>query len=583
MRSQPKFARVAAFLAAGMLGALIGCSRDAPVLPVPEPADAPDGPAWFEDITERAGLNFAHHAGDLSKFYMYQCVGSGCAISDLDGDGRPDLILLTNAGPKSTSTNKLYRQLPNETFEDASAGSGLDFPGLNMGIAIGDINNDGKPDVVVTQVNGARLLLNQGGMKFADVTMEAGLSNPMWGASAAFVDYDRDGWLDLLIVNYVDYDSSWPCLASTGVKDYCSPKVFHGTASKLFRNRGGAAASQADPKKPRARFDDVTALSRIGDKTGPGLGVAVFDCDGDGWPDLFVANDGQPNYLWINKRDGTFAEEAVLRGVASTMTGLNFAGMGVALGDSDNDGLLDLYVTHLTSETNTLWKQGPKGWFRDVSADSNLTASRWRGTGFGTLMADFDNDGNLDLVVTNGRVSRGPTAEHKLGLEPHWQPYGERNQVFANLGGGKYRDISHNNPALCGYFTVGRGLACGDVDGDGAPDLLLNAAGGKARLLRNVAPKAGHWLTVRAIDPNRKREAVGAEITVTAGGVRRTRLVQSSDSFLSAGTAAAQFGLGSATAVAACEVRWPDGAREVFPGGSVDRTIELRKGSGVMK
>ena len=543
----------------------------------------PDGPPWFADVTEKVGLNFVHDPGDVSKYHMYQCVGSGCAIADLDGDDRPDLVLLTNAGPDSKSLNKLFRQKPDGTFEDVSAGSGLDFAGLNMGVAVGDVNNDGKPDLVVTQVSGSRLLLNRGGMKFADVTAAAGLNNPMWGTSIALLDYDRDGWLDVFIANYVDYDPSWPCIAATGARDYCAPKVFHGTASKLFRNRGAELAKAPDPKNPPVAFEDVTVKSRIGERPGPGLGVAVFDCDGDGWPDVFVANDGKPNHLWINKRDGTFAEEAVSRGVAYTGMGHAFAGMGVALGDLDNDGLLDLYVTHLTSETNTLWRQGPRGQFRDVSANWGLNATKRRGTGFGTLAADFDNDGFPDIAVVNGRVSREPVPKDKPGLAPHWVPYAERNQVFANTGSGKFKDVSHNSPALCGYDTVARGLACGDVDGDGALDLLVTAVGEKARVLKGVAPGRGHWVAVRAFDPTANRDAIGAEVVAVAGGVRRVRIVAGSDSYLSAGPLVAHFGLGTATAVDAFEVAWPDGTRETFPGGPADRKLELRKGAGQKK
>ncbi|MFO0806886.1 MAG: CRTAC1 family protein [Gemmataceae bacterium] len=553
-----------------LLLAACGCRNDAPPPAADPPPEKADGPAWFEDITDRAGLNFVHDPGDVAKYLMYQCVGSGCAIVDLDGDGRPDLLLLSNAGPGANSTNRLYHQKADRTFEDVSAGSGLDFAGHNMGVAVGDLDNDGRPDLILTQVNGAKVLLNRGGMRFEDVTKQSGLQNPMWGTSVAIFDFDRDGRLDVFVANYVDYDPSWPCISATGAKDYCAPKVFHGTASKLFRNRGTNPVT----------FEDATVSSRIGERAGPGLGVAVFDCDGDGWPDVFVANDGKPNHLWFNKRDGTFAEEAASRGAAMTALAQAFAGMGVALGDLDNDGLFDLYVTHLASETNTLWRQHPAGQFQEATAAWSLTATHWRGTGFGTLAADFNNDGWLDLAIANGRVAREPVPKKKPILAPHWEPYGERNQIFANTSQRSFRDISLNTPAFCGYDTVARGLACGDVDGDGLLDLLVNAVGEKARLLKGVAPERGNWIAVRAIDPRLKRDAIGARIIVRCGETIRTRLIASSDSYLSAGPLVSHFGLGSSDRVDSFEVQWPDGSRESFQGVPAGQTIELLKGRG---
>lgn len=551
---------------------LLGC-WSGPSGPVTPPGGA-DGPVWFEDITEAVGLDFVHDPGPTGTYFLPQVIGSGCAFIH-DGDGTAYLFLLQNAGPDSPSVNRLYRRRPDGRLEDVTAGSGLGVAGYNMGVAVADVNNDGRPDVLLTQYGGIRLFLNLGGGRFEDATAEAGLRNPLWGVSAAFFDYDRDGWLDLVVVNYLDYGpTKEPCVTPEGRRDFCGPNTMPGTCSRLFRNRGAAADGQPPA---RVRFEDVSGASGIGRLPGPGLGVACADFDGDGWPDIFVANDGQPNRLWINGHDGTFADEAVSRGVAYDAAGRALAGMGVALGDVDNDGLLDLYVTHLTWETNTLWKQGPRGQFRDRTRPARLASTDWRGTGFGTLLSDFNLDGAMDIAVVNGRVLGGPAPDAGRGF---WQPYAERNQLFANDGAGTFRDLSPANPPFCGHSNVARGLAVDDFDGDGAPDLLVTALAGRARLFRNVAPQRGHWLRIRALDPQRQRDAYGAEVCVQSGERRSLRLINPAQSFLSSSSPLALFGLGETTQVDSIRVHWPDGSQEAFPGGAVDRSIVLRKGEG---
>jgi hypothetical protein len=570
MRPAPALTLLAAF------GGLVvgGCaSRPAPTTPAAEPA----GPVWFEDVTDRLGVRFTHDPGPVGSYRMPQIVGTGCAVFDCDADGRLDLYLMHNVAPGSPSRNVLYRQRPDGTFEDVSAGSGLDFAGPCMGVAVGDADNDGRPDLLVTLAGGVRLFLNSGGGKFADVTDESGLRNPLWGTSAAFFDYDRDGRLDLFVVNYVDYDPSVPC-TDRGGQDYCAPKTFSGTVSRLFHNLGPAAAAGGRPAA-RARFEDVSVLSGVGTLPGPGLGVYCADLTGDAWPDVFVANDGAPNRLWVNQQNGTFKDEAISRGVAYTHMGQAFAGMGIAAGDVDNDGLIDLYVTHLASETNTFWKQGPRGLFRDRTTEHGLTATGWRGTGFGTAMADFNHDGWADLALVNGRVSKA-TPEPAPGLPTFWEPYAQRNQVLTNGGNGRFTDVSAANPAFCGVPNVGRGLACGDIDGDGAVDLVVTATAGRARVYRNVCPDRGHWLQVRAVDPRWNRDALGAEVVVTAAGQRYLRVVSAAESYLSSSSPVAHFGLGQSAAFDAVEVKWPDGLAERFPGGAADRAVPLRRGEG---
>jgi hypothetical protein len=526
---------------------------------------------WFQDITDSSGLHFVHDPGPTGTFFMPQSMGSGVACLDFDGDGLLDVYLLNFGGPSAATTNRLFRQVAPGQFEDVTAGSGTGLAGHFHGVAVGDVNNDGKPDLLLTGYGVLKLLVNQGNGTFLDQTAESGLSNLGWGVSAAFLDFDRDGWLDLFIVNYLNYDPKVECRSPEGVLDFCGPNSFPGTTSKLFRNLG-----QATPQ-----FEDVSLSSGIGKVPGPGLGVTVADFDGDGWPDIFVANDGKPNRLWMNQKNGTFVDEAVSRGAALTAMGKAYAGMGVAIGDVDGDGLLDLYVTHLGSEQNNLWKQGPRGQFRERTADFGLTASRWRGTGFGTLMADFNLNGHLDIAVANGKVFRGgPAQGTSLGF---WETYAEKNQLFVNDGSGKFQDVSESQPAFCDYWNVARGLICADFDNDGAPDLLVAPIGDRARLLRNIAPQRGNWLKVRAYDPKRNRDAYGAEVRVRAGGKEWVRLINPAESYLSSGSPIAHFGLGAAAAIEWIRVTWPDGETvqsENFPGGPANTLREVRRGEG---
>jgi enediyne biosynthesis protein E4 len=548
--------------------ALAGCERN-------EPARGA-APVWFEDVTERVGLRFVHDAGPADgTYFLPQIVGSGAALFDFDNDGRLDLYLLQNGGPASSSRNRLYHQEADGTFRDVSAGSALDIAGFNMGVAVGDVNNDGLPDVLVTQVGGARLFLNTGGGHFTDVSREAGIDNPHWATSAAFVDYDRDGWLDLVIVNYVDYDPSAHCGSAGGRPEYCHPRRFAGTVARLFRNLGPGTG----PGAARVRFEDRTLASGLGRLPGPGLGVACADFDGDGWPDIFVANDSAPNHLWINQHDGTFKEQALLRGVAQDGMGRDLGNMGVAVGDVRGSGLFDLFVTHLTDESPTLWVQHPRGLFQDHTAAAHLAATAWRGTGFGTVLADFDQDGAPDLAVVNGRVARGPPAGNPA-LSDYWNTYAQRNQLFRNVGAGTFADLSPANAPFCGPALVSRGLACGDVDGDGAPDLLVTTVAGPARLYRNCVSDRGHWLLVRALDPALHRDAYGATVTVRAGGRRRVGWVNPGQSYLCSQDPRVHFGLGTATEVEGVDVVWPDGTAESFPAARADHVLEVRKGKG---
>jgi enediyne biosynthesis protein E4 len=559
-----------------------GCKPPAPTDTSTNPGpDAPDSSLnWFEDVTNAVGLTFTHECGPTGKFFMPQAVHGGGAFFDADGDGRLDILLLQGAGPNTGVCNRLYLQTADGKFRDVSAGSGLDFDGYNMGVAIGDVDNDGRPDVLVTQYTGARLLRNEGGGKFRDITKAAGIENLQWGTSAAFVDYDRDGRLDLIVINYIDYDPSWPCTSPDGSRDFCGPRSFPGTIPRLFHNIGPGDAQPV-------RFVDVTVQAGLATKPAPGLGIYAVDLTGDGWPDLLIANDGTPNHFWVNQKDGTFKNEAMSRGIALTGNGQPMANMGIAVGDYDMDGLTDIFITHLGTETHTLWRQSPVGFFRDRTQDTGVTKTKWRGTGFGAVGADFDLDGWVDIAFVNGKVYRGAAPPGANHLPEFWRVYAERNQLLRNAGGGKsnaggakFDDISEANPAFCGTPNVARGLAIGDFDNDGRPDLLVTSISDRARLYRNVTT-SGHWLGIRAIDPKLSgRDAYGTTVRVTAAWRNLVQVVQPAHSYLCSSDPRLLFGLGDAKTIDRIDVTWPDGTKESWRGGPTDRWVELRKGEG---
>lgn len=563
---------------------LFGCERTPTTAPVaalaPQklPASMTD-PEWFADVTERLGVQFVHKNGEKGDVQLPKEFGSGAALFDYDNDGRLDIYLIQGGGTNDPARNQLYHQEPDGHFKDVSTGSGLDIIGRGTGVAVGDIHNDGLTDLFVCEYGGVHLFRNNGGGIFTDITEEAGIQNSGWATTGAFFDYDRDGWLDLVIVNFIQYDESIRCFDGSGKPEFCVPRTFPGTVTKLYHNLGRAPGSQA------ARFEDVTTKSGLVKAPSDGLGIVCADFDGDGWSDIFISDDGHPNRLFINQRDGTFKDEAVVRGMAYDNTGMTQANMGIAFGDVDGDGLADIYITHMTEERNILWKQGPPGLFQDVTGAAGLASPEGHGTGFGDAFADFNNDGTLDLAVVNGRVRRSLlqdfTVQFLPELGPFWSAYAEANQLFTNDGTGKFRDISKANPAFCKPLRIGRGLAVGDIDNDGGLDLLVTNVLGPAKVYRNVCPNRGHWLQVRAIEPVLGgRDAHCAKVTVTAGGRRRAAWINSSYSYLCSNDPRAHFGLGALSAVDGIEVEWPDGSQEHFPATSADKLIVLRHGEG---
>lgn len=539
---------------------------------------------WFEEISQAVHLNFVHRSGANGAYRMPEIMGSGCALFDADNDGRLDVYLIQNAGPNSDAPNQLFRQQADGTWQNASAGSGLDVAGFGMGAWAGDVNNDGWSDLVVTELGAIRLFMNQREGKFKETTRLTSTNHAGWAMAAAFTDYDRDGWLDVVVGNYVDYDPTHQCYNALGELEYCGVGDAPVSGSRLFHNLTGRNQSSTTANAPL--FEEVTISSGLVRHPGPALGVVCADFTGDHWPDILFADDERPNRLFVNQRDGTFLEEAASRGLAYTVLGQVAANMGIGLSDANQDGLFDIFITHLAQEFHNLWVQGPRGSFQDRTAEVGLTASSWRGTGFGAVLADFNLDGYADIALVNGAIKRDRYAaaqpSQPTPLKPFWVPYAQRAQLFSQDAAGMFRDISEQQPAFCKMPRMGRGLACGDIDNDGDMDLLATAIDGPALLYRNVAAAAGtQWLSVRAIDPSLGgRDALGAEVQLVLGTQRRWGLVHSAFSYLSSCDPRVHFGLGPVTQVDSIEVLWPDGFKERFAGGDVNRLVVVQRGQG---
>ena len=562
---------VAAAVIAWCLGC--GCMRteSSPVATRSSPAE------WFVDITDAAGLAFVHDGEPAGTYFMPEIMGAGGALLDFDGDGRLDLLLVNGSWSPGAQTsrmqNRLYRQSPDEKFDDVTALAGMiGTTGYGVGIAVGDVDNDGHSDVYITAFGGDRFWLNNGDGTFCDRTDLLENRNRRWGTAAAFFDYDRDGWLDLYVVNYLDYFPGTQCDEGTGRIDYCGPQSFSGSVGKLYRNLGGI--------DDRGRiFADLTVEAGLASQSSPGLGVICRDFNDDQRPDVYVANDMSPDLLWLQQGDGSFREEGVQRGVAYNRFGHAEASMGIVSDDFNGDGVFDLFITNLRGETNTLFLGVGGGQFTDGTAGSGLGPASLPYTGFGVVSVDVDFDGDLDLIVVNGRVKRGPSLTGAT-LGPFWNEYAQPNQIYLNDGQGHFSDISERGGLLTGRLDVARALISGDIDNDGDLDLLLTSCAGPARLFRNEVPRAGTWLTVRAIDRPLNRYAIGAKVTVNAGPHTLCREINPSSGYLSSHDPRLVFGLGDAQRFDGITVRWPDGSCEEFEGGSANRQVLLLRGRG---
>jgi len=534
---------------------------------------------WL-DATASAGVDFHYRAGLSGQYHFPEIMGGGAAVFDYDRDGLMDIYLVQGGSllpdGDPAGGDRLLRNVSRAgpdgqlvlRFEDVTEKAGIRSLGYGMGVAAGDLTGNGYPDLLVLNYGPNQLWRNNGDGSFSDITEGSGVAGQAWSVSASLADLDGDGLSEIMIANYVDFDldNHRVCRsAMTSTQDYCSPSAYPGVADRLYRNLG------------EGRFDDISESSGIAGQARHGLGVVASDLDGDGRIDLYVANDGVPNALWLNRGDLRFEDDAFLAGVAVNAGGKSEAGMGVDAADFDHAQGEDLFVTHMRMESNTLYVSDDQGWFSDATSRFGLATPSLGYTGFGTAWTDLDRDGWLDLVVANGAV----VAEAALVALKDPFPYHQVNQVFINEGGQRFRDASGESGAAFEFSGVTRGLAVGDLDNDGRPDLVLVNIEGPARVLLNRIDSGHHWLGLEPVDQaGRLLTQTVAWRVDSEGQLHQRRRSRSDGSYASARDSRVLFGLGRESGPVTVELRWPDGRRERFADLAVDRYHRLIRGGG---
>lgn len=528
------------------------------------------GPGFhLVDVTEAAGIHFEHNSGAYGGKLLPETLGSGCAFLDYDADGWQDVLLVNSMDwpghKRQRTTMKLYRNNRNGTFTDVTKAAGLDVEMYGMGVAVGDYNNDGFPDIFISCVGQSRLFRNTGKGTFVDVTKASGLLGKQGlSTSAVWFDYDRDGFLDLFVCNYVRWTAETDVFCSLDGKNksYCTPEAYRGDTCWLYHNRGNGT------------FEDVTASSGVFDSSSKSLGVAMLDYDQDGWPDLLVANDTQPNKLYRNLHNGKFKDVAVEAGLAFSTDGKARAGMGVDVADFENSGKVGIVITNFDNEMIGLYRFAGRG-YDDVAMQEGLGAASRNTLGFGCVFFDANLDGLLDIAIANGHIDE--TVRNIRGNVGYAQPA----QLFQNLGGGKFHDVADEVGGGFEKPKVGRGLAVGDYDRDGDLDLLLTTNNGSAYLYRNDVTSGNRSIRLHLVGTKSNRDAIGASVRVFADGQQQARMVRSGSSYLSQSELPLTFGVGRAELAERVLVDWPSGRSEEYKGLKAGKSFQITESTGI--